>query len=202
MKYNDNELVYMAKENNEDAINCLYDKYKPLLEKKAREYFNLSNKQGVEYNDFLQEAMIGFEDAINYFDDNSNTLFYTFVNVCVERELKTMLTKVNRNKHKILNDAISLDYVYEDSTLIDYVKEENTNPEFGMIEDETYKELYDKIVKVLNDNEKEILDLKLKGFSYLEIAKILGKDQRSITNILYRIRIKVKQIMKENKDNN
>ena len=91
MEYNDFELIYMAKEKNEEAIEMLYDKYKPLLDKKARECYLLCKNKGLEYNDFLQEAMIGFEEAIFSFDLNSNTLFYTFVNICVDRQLNTIL---------------------------------------------------------------------------------------------------------------
>ena len=36
---NDNELVLLAKEKNEDAINILYEKYKPLINKKCSNYF-------------------------------------------------------------------------------------------------------------------------------------------------------------------
>ena len=59
MEYNDFELIYMAKEKNEEAINYLYKKYKPLLEKKAREYYFASKNKGMELSDYLQEAMIG-----------------------------------------------------------------------------------------------------------------------------------------------
>ena len=135
MEYNDFELIYMAKEKNEEAIEMLYDKYKPLLDKKARECYLLCKNKGLEYNDFLQEAMIGFEEAIFSFDLNSNTLFYTFVNICVDRQLNTILAKLNRKKHKLLNEAISLDYTYEDNfSISNYVKEDKGNPEELLID--------------------------------------------------------------------
>ena len=37
MDYNDYELIYMAREQNEDAVKVLTEKYRPLLEKKARD---------------------------------------------------------------------------------------------------------------------------------------------------------------------
>ena len=135
MEFNDFELIYMAKEKNEDAIKCLYKKYKPLLSKKAFEYYSVSKNKGVEFNDLLQEAMIGFEEAIYSFDPNSDILFYTFVNVCVDRQLKTAIAKLNRAKHRLLNEAISLDYTYEDDfSISNYVKEDKGNPEDLLIE--------------------------------------------------------------------
>lgn len=196
MEYNDFELIYMAKEKNEEAIEILYDKYKPLLEKKAREYYSLSKNKGVEFSDYLQEAMIGFEEAIISFDNNSNTLFYTFVNLCVDRQLKTAFVKLNRGKHKILNEAISLDYMYKDEVSIsDFLKEDKSNPEDLLIEIDDESELYNKILKILTKNEKEVLELKLKGYDYPEIAKIINKDLKAVINFSYRIRLKVKEML-------
>ena len=196
MEYNDFELIYMAKEKNEEAIEMLYDKYKPLLEKKAREYYSLSKNKGVEFSDYLQEAMIGFEEAIISFDNYSNTLFYTFVNLCVDRQLKTAFVKLNRGKHKILNEAISLDYMYKDEVSIsDFLKEDKSNPEDLLIEIDDESELYNKILKILTKNEKEVLELKLKGYDYPEIAKIINKDLKAVINFSYRIRLKVKEML-------
>lgn len=196
MEYNDYELIYMAKEKNEDAIKLLYDKYKPLLDKKARECYLLCKNKGLEYNDFLQEAMMGFEEAIISFDPNSSTLFYTFVNVCVDRQLNTILAKLNRKKHKILNEAISLDYTYEDNfSISNYIKEDKGNPEELLIEINDESVLYNKIISKLTKNEKEVLDLKIKGYNYIEIAKVLDKEPKAIANTLYRIRTKVKDII-------
>lgn len=200
MEYNDFELIYMAKEKNEEAIKYLYDKYKPLLEKKAREYYSVSKNKGVDFSDYLQEAMIGFEEAIISFDNNSNTLFYTFVNICVDRQLKTAFAKLNRAKHKILNEAVSLDYMYdEDYSIGDFVKEDKGNPEELLIEIDEESMLYNKIIDKLNVREKEVFDLKVKGYDYIEIANILKKDTKAITNILYRIRLKVKDIINNDK---
>ena len=200
MEFNDYELIYMAKENNEDAINCLRKKYKPILKKKASEYYLVCKNKGVEYNDFYQEAMLGLEDAIYCFDPNSDTLFYTFVNVCVDRQLNNILAKLNRTKHKILNEAISLDYTYEDNFSINnYIKEDKVNPEELLINEDAESKLYNKIVNKLTANEKDVLDLKIKGFDYLEIANILNKEPKAISNTLYRIKIKVKEILNKDK---
>lgn len=196
MKYNDYELIYMAKEKNEEAINYLYKKYKPLLEKKAREYYLICKNKGGEYNDFYQEAMLGFEEAIFDFDPDNNTLFYTFVNICVDRQLKSMFTKLNRVKHKILNEAVSLDYLYDgDSPIIDYIKEDKKNPEDLLIDNDDQFKLYNKIVENLTSYEKKVIDLKIKGYEISEIAKKLKKNPRNISNVLYRIKGKIKELL-------
>ena len=196
MEYNDFELIEMAKEKNEEAINYLYKKYKPLLEKKAREYYTASKNKGGEYNDFYQEAMLGFEDAISYYNQDSNALFYTFVNICVDRQLKSMLIRLNREKHKLLNESVSLDYLYEDnSPMINFIKEDKNNPEDLLINVDNESKLYKKIVAKLSKYEKEIIDLKIKGYGINEIAKKLNKEPSKISCALYRIRTKIKDII-------
>lgn len=201
MEFNDYELIYMAKEKNEDALKYLYEKYKPLLEKKARECSKIIGNKGIEYNDVLQECMIAFQEAIDVFDQDGKALFYTFVNLCVDRQLKSLITKTNRMKNKLFNESISLDNVYDnEESIVEFIKENNTNPEEVLIDLDDESKLYDKIMDGLRDNEKEIFKLKVQGFNYIEIAEKLNKDAKSISNILYRIRNKVKRIINnENK---
>ena len=198
MDYNDYELIYMAREQNEDAVKVLYEKYRPLLEKKARDYYIKDKNKGFEYKDFLQETMVAFEEALDSFDPESSTLFYTFVNICVERQLNTTLLRINRKKHKFINNSISLDYTYEDDfSLNNYIRDDKGNPEDLLIDINNKSVLYNKIICKLTNKEKEILDLKIKGFDYIEIAKILDKEPKAIANTLYRIKTKIKEILEK-----
>ena len=47
----------------------------------------------------------------------------------------------------------------------------------------------------LNDFEQKVLNLKLTGLSYTDIAKILGRDEKSTDNALSRIKVKVRKIL-------
>ena len=44
---NDNELISMAREHNEDAINILHKKYQPLINKKCRKYYKYAQNKGI-----------------------------------------------------------------------------------------------------------------------------------------------------------
>ena len=37
-KENDNELIYLVSESNEDAKELIYEKYRPIIEMKAKKY--------------------------------------------------------------------------------------------------------------------------------------------------------------------
>ena len=48
---NDNELLYMIRQENEHAKELLYEKYKPLVEAKAKSHYLNFEDSGYEIND-------------------------------------------------------------------------------------------------------------------------------------------------------
>lgn len=199
---NDYELLDLIKENNEDAINLIHEKYKPLILKKSNSTFKLVQNKGVELADVIQECMIGFEEAINNFNDNDNVTFYTFVSLCMDRQLASLIKKLGRDKYKPLNDAIplesSIDDDYDNLDLINCIENNDLNPEVNFFKEEDYSNFYSKIYNVLNDREKKVLTLKRDNYSYKEIASILNISLKCVDNTLQRIRYKVKNVL-ENK---
>ena len=195
---NDYELVHLAQEQNEDAITLLHEKYKPLINKKSHKYLKYLQNKGIELSDLIQECMIGFEEAIKNFNPFDDVTFYTFANLCMDRQLMSELTKQNREKYKFLNEAIPLETIDENnetSNLIDFIQDNSMNPEIGLLTQEEFEELYKKIVKELTNFEECVFDLKLQNFNYKEIADILDKDGKSIDNAIQRIKTKIKNMM-------
>ena len=199
--WNDYELISLAQEHNEDAVNILHEKYQPLINKKSRKFFKYLQNKGVELSDLIQECTIGFEEAIQNFNSSEDVSFYTFANVCMDRQLMSELTRQNRDKYKFLNEAVPLETINEDndtSNLIDFIQDNTNNPELGLLFDEEFKELYAKISKQLTELEECVFKLKLQAFSYKEIADILDKDEKSIDNAIQRIKTKIKNMDKSN----
>ena len=197
---NDYELVSVAQELNEDAINLLHEKYKPLINKKCRKYIKYLHNKGIELSDLIQECTIGFEEAIKNFNPNDDVSFYTFANVCMDRQLMSELTRQNRVKYKFLNEAIPLETITDedDPNLIDFIQDNSSNPELGLMSNEEFKELYSAIIKELTHLEECVFKLKVQGFNYKEIADILDKDEKSIDNAIQRIKVKIKSLIPKN----
>jgi RNA polymerase sporulation-specific sigma factor len=65
--------------------------------------------------------------------------------------------------------------------------------EEAVIEKASYQQMYEKIQGYLSSMEKEVLELYLEGKDYTEIAKILGKTDKSIDNALQRIKGKIRK---------
>ena len=69
-------LILLAKQNNSEAIETLVQIYSPLMNSIVRRYFLV----GGDSEDLMQEAMIGFWNAINSYNENESASFKTFVN--------------------------------------------------------------------------------------------------------------------------
>lgn len=71
-KYDDNELIYLIKMNNESAWEILVEKYKKFIHMKIYEY-NLDN-----HEDCFQEGIISLYNAARVFDNNFNKSFMKY----------------------------------------------------------------------------------------------------------------------------
>lgn len=196
---NDYELLYLVSEGNEDAKDYFYKKYLPIIEMKANKYKNIVESNGFDYNDLVQEGMIGLSEAIHDYKEQQNTQFSTFANVCIERHISSFIRDMNRDKHKILNNSLSLDS--DNSTgrpLTEIIFDNNSlGPEkiFEKIEGE--RELYENLKNILSEQELKVLDLRLEGYSYKDIANKLGITEKSVGGCLGRIRIKTSSILEK-----
>ena len=66
--------------------------------------------------------------------------------------------------------------------------------EDAVIEKAIFQQLYSDVQMHLSKMEKKVLELFLEGKDYTEIAKILGKTDKSIDNALQRIKAKIRKI--------
>lgn len=194
MEYNDYELVSLAQENNEVAINILHRKYKNIIYGKSKKVFNILRSKGLELSDVIQEATIGFEEAIMGYNQDDNALFFTFANLCIDRQLKTLILKQSRCKHKILNEALALDNDEENTDFYNMISDDVT-PETELFNKEDANLLYNKIKSVLTNFEDNVFELKIRGFSYKEIADILDIENKDIYNAIDRIKNKINKLL-------
>lgn len=193
--YNDFELLSYVCEQNENAKDVLFEKYNPLIVATANRFYCYCKNTGLELNDLIQEGMLGLNLAIDSFVDYKDTTFYTYAKTCIERKMISLIISARRQKHRMLNESLSLEGSMEDSSTSIFEKslEDNSyNPENVLVDSETQDELIKKIYSALTNFEAQVAELKINGFDYREIAEILDKDLKSIDNALQRIRIKLK----------
>lgn len=193
--YNDYELLSYVSEKNEEASEVLFEKYRPLILATSNRLFCYCKNTGLELNDLVQEGMLGLNLAMNSFDEEKDTSFYTYAKTCIERKIITQVVASRRLKHKVLNDSLSLentddnnsDYVYD-------ITDNSYNPEEILFNSENQKNLVTQVSRLLTDFEAQVFELKMNDFDYKEIAEILDKDIKSIDNALQRIKVKLKKV--------
>lgn len=204
MDYNtitDEELINIYKEDNKvesEALKQIIERYTPIINSKADKYFVI----GSEKNDIIQEGMIGLLSAIKNFDNDGNTSFKTFANLCIDRKLITLLKSSNRQKQMSLNNAISLNKningnLEENGNELMEVLDTGYNPVDDFINKEYYKGMTYNLYNKLSKHEKEVFDEYLTGKSYAEIAQKLNCQEKSVDTALTRIRRKGSDLMQD-----
>ncbi|HKM03008.1 MAG TPA: RNA polymerase sporulation sigma factor SigH [Lachnospiraceae bacterium] len=195
----DEELIGRLRDGEAAIIDFIMDKYKNLVRSKAKSMFIL----GADNEDLIQEGMIGLFKAIRDYDSGRDASFFTFADLCISRQMYTAIQASGRKKHSPLNSYISLYSATfgndgEDGgvELVHIIASDtDRNPEEMLIDKENVEVLENRIDKELSGFEKQVLDLHLTGMSYIQIAKVLGKDEKSTDNALQRIKGKLKKML-------
>ena len=192
---NDYEILSIVADN-EEATEVLFRKYQPLIIGLAKKIYSNTSNIGFDLNDLIQEGMIGFSTAINTFDDNKDTTFFTYAKTCIERRLYSLIKSASRYKHQLLNESYYVeDLVHDNQGIENLLEDSASNPEHKLIDNENAKELIKNIEKNLTALENAVFELKISGFNYREIAEILDKDSKSIDNAISRIKFKAQKYL-------
>lgn len=192
----DEQIVALARENDQEALEFLINKYRNFVRSKARSYFLI----GADHDDIMQEGMIGLYKAIRDFRADKLSSFRAFAELCITRQIITAIKTATRKKHIPLNSYVSLNKpIYDeesDRTLLDVISGTKvSNPEELIINQEDYSSIEAKIVELLSGLEWEVLISYLQGKSYQEIALELQRHVKSIDNALQRVKRKLEKYL-------
>ena len=189
-------LIMQAKEHNEDAMEELMRKFKPKVIAISREYFLI----GAEFDDLIQEGMIGLYKAIRIYDETKNHNFSAFASLCIHRQIQNAVKNANRKKNSPLNSYIPIKYYDgsnvsdEDSVLRLVIADENSDIEQNYIDNEINTILLSKVQNILTDEQFNILKMFINGDSYFEIANKTNLTTKKVDNTLQAIKKKLKTI--------
>ncbi|MBE5891751.1 MAG: RNA polymerase sporulation sigma factor SigH [Lachnospiraceae bacterium] len=194
----DEELIDRLRNGEEAIMDHICDKYKKLVRSKAKSMYIL----GADNEDLIQEGMIGLFKAVRDYDSGRDASFYTFADLCISRQMYTAVQAAKRQKHIPLNSYISLNAndsgkeESEERTLLEALADRTElNPEELFLDKERVNYLESVIEKELSGFEKQVLDLYMTGMSYTQIAKVLGRDEKSADNALQRLKSKIKKLL-------
>ena len=168
-QYTDEELIHKIRNGQQEATEYLLKKYSPLVKKSTRTLYLI----GADTEDLVQEGMIGLFKAIQNYQPDSDSSFYTFAKICIDRQIYSAIKAFNRKKHTPLNTYISF-YSKNgeaESELIDNLEaDHNSNPESIILDRENTLQIEKLLTANLSKLEQAILPLYLEGKSYADIA--------------------------------
>lgn len=195
-QYSDEELIIRLRDGEGSITEYLMNKYKNLVRSKAKSMYLL----GADNDDLIQEGMIGLFKALRDYDSGRDASFLTFADLCVSRQMYTAVQASRRQKHIPLNTYVSLygsagkDHDGEEEELVNVLAARaGQSPEDMVIDRENVVQLEQTIDRELSSFEKQVLDLYVIGMGYQQIAKVLGRDEKSTDNALQRIKTKLKK---------
>lgn len=203
----DEDLVDRIQAGDHPAMDYLFEKYKHLVRSKAKALFLI----GGDKDDLIQEGMIGLYKAIQDYQRNKQSSFFTFADLCISRQIYSAIKASNRKKNIPLNTYISI-YTplpggngdnSEKETLVDIMYQEKyLNPEEMVIDKENTSMIEYELVRRLSALERAVLSLYMQDLKYVQIAKVLGREPKVIDNALTRIKTKLNQVLKDIENQN
>ena len=178
----DDLLISLYREGNQVAIDLLFERYNVFLYGFIHKML-MKEPVYYEYNELFQELIIIFLNCINRYDED-NGCFYYFVKKAAERKLIDFINKSRRIQRIASLDECFYQEGFE--SCVDYVKEDS-NVEY--YETDLYKNMESRLSEV----EMKIVDMRVEGFSYHEIAKLMSVSKQAI----YRKVVSIKNVVKD-----
>ncbi len=178
MKYrvNDNELIYLIKENDEYSLELLFNKYQPIIYNICSCYYIKMKNLGIEFNDLLQEGKYALYKASCTFNSCSNVKFYTYFCNCIRNHLNSYYRDLSVKKHSVLNNSYSLD----DINYNNYYRDD-----MNYIFEQDY---FVNIKNLFSFRNSVVFELRYNGFNYKEIAILLDLPISTVDGRLCKIR--------------
>lgn len=196
LQISEEELVVLAQKGSTEALERLLYLYRGFVRYVCQKYYLKDGDQ----QDLLQEATIGLLEAIKAYDYKTKVKFRNFAFLCIKRELDSVVSRSNRKKRQILNNAIPIySFVEEENSRYgteyysgeNFMKNDKDTPEAALIAREGLQELMEFLNRELTLLEQKVLYLRIEGRSYREITSILEIQTKAVDNAIQRIRRKV-----------
>ena len=196
----DEELLRRMHNGDKKVIDYLMVKYKNLVRKKAKALFLI----GADNDDLIQEGMIGLFKAIRDYQEEKDSSFYHFAEICISRQMYTAMEASQRKKHLPLNSYVSIYASASDNpeenglSIVDTIEAgKESNPELMILGEEYTNAFEEELKEKLSKLERKVLYLHLQGMEYLKIAEFMDKSPKTIDNALQRIKAKARRLLEE-----
>lgn len=168
-----------------DAFSALMERYLSLIEKTV-DRFAGEVRTAADREDLRQEALLSFYGAAMSYDlSQSRVTFGLYAQICMTNRLISCARRMNRADEE---EPIPTDYPADAPT---------ADPSVSVVAGERLARTYAVLRRVLSPFEFRVWECYLGGSTAKEIAELLGREEKAITNAIGRIRRKIRAARKE-----
>lgn len=179
----DNELIIASRSGDDDALRKLSAKYMDFALEKAKGF----TSSPIEYDDIVQQAMLGFLSACYTYDPEGEASFRTYVSICMNNSIISAINSLERKKRIPRSAIVALDDIQGEFT------DTAEDPETVFFRRQKAQEVIRRVKEELTQRERDVLSLFISGLKYDEIAERLSVTPKSVDNALQRIRKKLRR---------
>ena len=189
----ENDIINLAQNKEDSAMEYLLEKYKPLVRQKTRKLFLIDGDK----DDLIQEGMIGLIKAIRSFSPEKGASFHTFALLCIDRNIISAVRMSLSAKRIPPSSLLYIDQSNDDSPDAEsLLYDRKPNPEDAIISKDTVERINARLSGLLSKTEFEVFELYLKGCSYDTIAERLSISRKSVDNAVCRAKGKLKNYIR------
>jgi RNA polymerase sporulation-specific sigma factor len=175
----DRALLCRAKGGDEAAIAALIARMMPLIRRRAAACVG----PGLDFEDAVQEGLIGLFDAVRRCDTAKSDSFVGYAAACIAHAQTDARRTASRKKHAPLNYSVPLP---EDSSA--------PGPEELAAAGERFSDVLEKVRNLLSPFECDALFSYASGMDGAKIAQQLGRSPKAVENALVRARRKLQNL--------
>ena len=177
--------IRLVREGDQEAFSSLLTQYRPLMESQLNS-FSYEGQNVADREDLRQEAMMAFYHAILAYDlEQSEVEFGLYAKICISNALISQLRIQKRREAERLTETLSAE------TLV----RESENPVEKVLEQERLQVMYSVMKQHLSGFEYRVWKLYMSGRTAAEIGRVVEKDEKSVSNAIYRIRKKLRALL-------
>jgi len=184
VEYTEFQLITLARQGDEEALNILLNKYIPVIRKIASMYYVV----GCDQQDFIQEGRIAFVRAIETFIETSETSFYSYSMTCVRNRIISSYRRLKRSAG--LDQLVDDVGVFKDEYVFRYRQNRSLD---DILSEKMIIEEAMSGKEILSEFEKQCFRYYLMDNNYNEIAEILNITPKKVDNALSRSKRKMRK---------
>lgn len=195
-----NTLISQVKAGDDISFGVLCEKYSALTESTVKHFApSLGIRNGVpqseaaaDIEELKQDAIMALYKAAKTYDaggDGQKVSFGLYAKICMNN---AMITKVRKYKR-------TLKRLEKHAGMVSVEKQHRrfeADTASQRIDFEALSESLKNAVRSLSDYERKVFDLYIDGKSTREIASELNRPEKSVSNACYRVKAKIKGLLK------